>query len=680
MWHEKLRNHDLSKAILGEKLVLEDTNRLRDTIRLLEADPQKNDALWLNNLAGAHIRLNEPHAAVALLEPVIDKFPNDYGIHANLGTAYHMLGRYQDAEREIARDLEINPDAHFGLEKYHLALLQYLSRDAKYQARHVYVDEFTGGFLAGSGPFFPKTSISEEIVGGSSNNLAAVEADYAAMMETNKDNWRLPDMLATVVSMDPKPSYRAKWNLSDDANFEQGVIYMAQMNPKEPACFVMLGIAAWRTRNYNLAASAFEKAIDLGSPQSELLKGKVDGFRHYITESRKYALPGQIAMASIAVLILYYIYSKFRDRRRARRVGQVQSAQLGILLAIFFCLNAGACIWDAQSLSREKSRSHDLAQVILGEAPVVEDTNQLRATIKSLEANRNENDPNWWNNLAGAHIRLGESQVAVTLLEPVVQKFPNDYGIHANLGTAYHLLGRYQDAEKEIARDLEINPGAHFGLEKYHLALLQYLMRDQKYQARHVYVDEFTARFLMSQGGSSFHMDSHSQSAMCEALAEGYTNNLDAAEADYASLLKTNKDEGEISQMLGAIASMDTKPEYCNKWNLDTDTNLAAGVIYMAQMNPKEPACFVMLGIAAWKTRGYHLAAVAFEKAIALGSPQSDLLNKRVAGLNEYISKSRQNDPTFIFGLIAGAMAIPILYYIYAKIRDRKKVRPAAVA
>jgi len=675
MWHEKLRNHDLSKAILGEKLVLEDTNRLRDTIRLLEADPQKNDALWLNNLAGAHIRLNEPHAAVALLEPVIDKFPNDYGIHANLGTAYHMLGRYQDAEREIARDLEINPDAHFGLEKYHLALLQYLSRDAKYQARHVYVDEFTGGFLAGSGPFFPKTSISEEIVGGSSNNLAAVEADYAAMMETNKDNWRLPDMLATVVSMDPKPSYRAKWNLSDDANFEQGVIYMAQMNPKEPACFVMLGIAAWRTRNYNLAASAFEKAIDLGSPQSELLKGKVDGFRHYISESHKHALPGQIAMASIAVLILYYIYSKFRDRRRARRVGQVQSAQLGILLAIFFCLNAGACIWDAQSLSREKSRSHDLAQVILGEAPVVEDTNQLRATIKSLEANRNENDPNWWNNLAGAHIRLGESQVAVTLLEPVVQKFPNDYGIHANLGTAYHLLGRYQDAEKEIARDLEINPGAHFGLEKYHLALLQYLMRDQKYQARHVYVDEFTSAFLTAYRGA---LPRNGFDELYQSMGESYSNNVAAAEADYDSYSKTNQGEYDKSQMLAMVAAMDVRPAYRTNWDLGQNTNFEAGVIYMAQMNPKEPACFTMLGIAAWRQRNYHLAASACEKAIALGSAQTDVLKARVAGLNEYIAHSDRNGGGFKH-MVVGAFSILLIYCVYAIIRDRRLYKRAAM-
>ena len=134
----------------------------------------------------------------------------------------------------------------------------------------------------------------------------------------------------------------------------------------------------------------------------------------------------------------------------------------GILLLVLVSFNAGACMWDAESLSREKSRSHDLAQTILGETSTLEDTNRLRARIKELESDRHEEDPMWWNNLAGAHLRLNEAQAAATLLEPVVAKFPADYGIHANLGTAYHLLARYQDAEKEIARDLEINPDAHF--------------------------------------------------------------------------------------------------------------------------------------------------------------------------------------------------------------------------
>src|SRR5690242_2647114 len=252
---------------------------------------------------------------------------------------------------------------------------------------------------------------------------------------------------------------------------------------------------------------------------------------------------------------------------------------LRILLAVFFCFNAGACIWDAQSMWHEKLRNHDLSKAILGEKPVKEDTNQLRATIKSLEANRRENDADWWNNLAGAHLRLNEPQAAVTLLEPVIGKFPNNYGIHANLGTAYHLLGRYEDAEKEIARDLEINPDAHFGLEKYHLALLQYLVRDEKYKSRHVYVDEYTASFIINSGsGGSFDSSSEWSEQKAASEAQKY-GTLEAAEAAYRSISEANIDRSEILEALATVAVSDPPPAYRKDLNLRRDTNMEAGVI-----------------------------------------------------------------------------------------------------
>ena len=48
--------------------------------------------------------------------------------------------------------------------------------------------------------------------------------------------------------------------LARDTNFEAGIIYMAQMNPQEPACFEMLGIAASKKHDYNLAAAALRKS------------------------------------------------------------------------------------------------------------------------------------------------------------------------------------------------------------------------------------------------------------------------------------------------------------------------------------------------------------------------------------------------------------------------------------
>jgi hypothetical protein len=341
---------------------------------------------------------------------------------------------------------------------------------------------------------------------------------------------------------------------------------------------------------------------------------------------------------------------------------------LWLLLLMLFALAAHACIWDAETLFQEKMRSHDLAATILGNPPAPENPQTLQERIKNLEANRDENNPDWWNNLAGAYLRLNQPAISVKLLEPVVSKFPNDYGIHANLGTAYHLLGRYQDAEKEIARDLEINPDAHFGLEKYHLALLQYLMRDADYKKQHVYIDEFSRAF---QRGSRFYLlrpDGKLDLFNTNALDLDSINQLAKDLVGMSDNQRTNSSEWKEIQDLKSEGYL--PPSYRFQWDLARDTNFEAGVIYMAQMNPKEPACWEMLGIAAEKKRDYNLTVAAYERVIAFGSPKSDMLKTQVDNLHNFIWESLKQK----FGPLAvlAFAAFVIFYYIYTKFRDRR--------
>jgi tetratricopeptide (TPR) repeat protein len=332
---------------------------------------------------------------------------------------------------------------------------------------------------------------------------------------------------------------------------------------------------------------------------------------------------------------------------------------------MLFALPAQACIWDAETLFQEKWRNHDLTKAILDELPQPENPQTLQERIKNLEANPDENNPDWWNNLAGAYLRLNQPATAAKLLESVVAKFPNDYGIHANLGTAYHLLGRYQDAEREIARDLEINPDAHFGLEKYHLALLQYLIRDAEYKKQHVYVDEFSREFL--QMPATYHGKPEGQ------LDSFNTNALDMARINYLAKMLVGDSEDEKTNSWEWKEIQDLKvegyspPSYRFKWDLAADTNFVAGVIYMAQMNPKEPACFEMLGIAAGEKHDFNLEEAAFQKAITLGSPKSEILQQKVEGLRNYISESLKEK--FYIGGVLSLIPLLIVYYIYAKIR-----------
>ena len=120
------------------------------------------------------------------------------------------------------------------------------------------------------------------------------------------------------------------------------------------------------------------------------------------------------------------------------------------------CLEA--CVWDRDTLAEERKKSPQMAELLVGPPSKPADPVSMHARIESFRREPREDDPNWWNDLAGAYIRLEKPDEAAKLLESVVAKFPDDYGIHANLGTAYHLLGRYQEAEREIARDLELNP------------------------------------------------------------------------------------------------------------------------------------------------------------------------------------------------------------------------------
>jgi len=311
-----------------------------------------------------------------------------------------------------------------------------------------------------------------------------------------------------------------------------------------------------------------------------------------------------------------------------------------LLAGVLIGRNGLGCIWDSDTLADEKSKSPTLAKAILGESSALTNTEALRTRIATLQNNRQENDPAWWNELAGAHIRLGNPKAAAELLEPVVARFPDDYGIHANLGTAYHLLGRYAEAEREIARDLEINPDAHFGLEKYHLALLQYLMQDHNCQSRHVYVDEFTLSLLQ------YHPPFFTLSPMIDLPRIGDTNKLTSQKADleaqYATLVQLTQSVDRTAQdILMELIALDSPPEYCKKWNLAENPNLEKGVIYMAELNQQQPACFVMLGVIAARNQDLNLAIAAFERAVKLGSPQANILNRKIVLLRGHISKAR---------------------------------------
>ncbi len=374
-----------------------------------------------------------------------------------------------------------------------------------------------------------------------------------------------------------------------------------------------------------------------------------------------------------------------------------------VILFAAFVLTAQACIWDGDTLEEDVRKNPTLADAILNPRPPKVDTKKLDERLKELLAKRNEADVEWWNNVAGTYLRLGKAKEAAALLEPVVSRFEDNYGIHANLGTAYHLLGKYAEAEKHIARDLELKPDAHFGLEKYHLALLQYLAKPKDYQARHVYVDEFTAPL--------FDIPDINQS-MPYALIHARDTNQTAAQLTAAlqSITGNRRTNQEAkARLLLKLAAWDEPPAYARapkprvaspvpydvknhlsveasrgKFELAEDEKFQEGVIYMATLNPDEPACMTMLGMAALKAGDLNLAQKAFEKAITMGSPLKEVLELKILEIQTHIQKSKTVS-TKINLLVVALITVPCLclwalVVIIRKLRGRFKLKRAAKA
>jgi hypothetical protein len=111
------------------------------------------------------------------------------------------------------------------------------------------------------------------------------------------------------------------------------------------------------------------------------------------------------------------------------------------------------------------------------------------------------------------------------------------------------------------------------------------------------------------------------------------------AESSAGSRRRVAADRELLDRVLEAEG--DVPPAYRFKWDLAADTNVVRGVMYMAELNPDEPAAMVMAGLVAVRNRAYHLGIAAYERAILLGSPQADLLHLHIADLKKYIEGSK---------------------------------------
>ena len=95
--------------------------RIKNRLKRLESDPA-NSAL-LDDLAVAYDKTDQHDKAIATALKTEKLHPGRYETAANLGTFYFHSGKLTEGIPYIDAALKINPDAHFGREKYQKLLV-----------------------------------------------------------------------------------------------------------------------------------------------------------------------------------------------------------------------------------------------------------------------------------------------------------------------------------------------------------------------------------------------------------------------------------------------------------------------------------------------------------------------------------------------------------------------------
>ena len=100
--------------------------RLDDRREKLKSDP--NNDFWLDDVAVSLERLKRYEEAIEVATKQLERNPNRYESLANLGTFYVHAGQLEEGLKYIDRAIEVNPDAHFGREKYQAIVVKYVMK------------------------------------------------------------------------------------------------------------------------------------------------------------------------------------------------------------------------------------------------------------------------------------------------------------------------------------------------------------------------------------------------------------------------------------------------------------------------------------------------------------------------------------------------------------------------
>jgi tetratricopeptide (TPR) repeat protein len=183
--------------------------RIQDRTKRMRSPAE--DAALADDLAVAYSKLGRHAEGIALLEQVLAAHPDRYETLANLGTIHMLAGDLKVGKEYVDRAIVVNPDAHFGREKYQSLLAEYFLTNRKSPHPATGRGTFTlqsKGYACGFAEFVlekrgwtnPWISEQSEDIEGIKTELAAAQKGVLGMMHfANYDSPLLLEVLGDLL-------------------------------------------------------------------------------------------------------------------------------------------------------------------------------------------------------------------------------------------------------------------------------------------------------------------------------------------------------------------------------------------------------------------------------------------------------------------------------------------------
>jgi tetratricopeptide (TPR) repeat protein len=135
-----------------------------------------------------------------------------------------------------------------------------------------------------------------------------------------------------------------------------------------------------------------------------------------------------------------------------------------------------ACMWDHDTLAEESLGKKDVLEIVTGKLrhhATAWYEAKIAYTQPMIDGGKAPRDR--YDDLAVALAKTGKLDDALAVMADKEARFPGEYTTEANTGTFLAMKGDTAGAIDHLQKAIAINPDAHFGREKYQLALLAWM-------------------------------------------------------------------------------------------------------------------------------------------------------------------------------------------------------------